>query len=75
MASNNGEYTDTSGDAVRTDAIDLNTDFLKWGFQACYLVLDRIYVSSEKSEERFREELYMDQPDAIQVGEWRAWED
>lgn len=75
IASNNGEYTDTSGDAVRTEAIDLSTDYLKWGYQACYLVLDRIYVSSERPEERFHVELFMDQPDAIQVGVWTAWED
>lgn len=76
VASNNGEYTDTSGDAVRTEAIDFSTEFItKYNYQSAYLVLDRIYVSSDNSEERFHVQLFMSEPDAIQVGVWRAWED
>ncbi|PPJ57684.1 hypothetical protein CBER1_00142 [Cercospora berteroae] len=75
IESNNGEYSDTSGGAVRTDAIDLGPNDRMLVSQGCMLVLDRMYVSSENLEETFQVELYMDQPNAIAVGPWRAWDD
>lgn len=75
IASNNGEYVDTTGGAVRTEPIDLAPNDRVLRAKGCFLVLDRMYVSSENSEEKFKVELFMDQPDAIQIGVWRAWED
>ncbi|KAF7196103.1 Calpain-like protease palB/RIM13 [Pseudocercospora fuligena] len=74
IASNNGEYSESAG-AVRTDPIDLGPDFWKMGYRDCWIVLDRMYVSSESQEERFQVELFLDQPDAVDVGVWRAWDD
>jgi hypothetical protein len=74
IASHGGEYADSSA-AVRTDPIDLGPDFVKYGYRDCWLVVDRMYVSSEAQEESFALELLVDQPDAVEVGGWRAWED
>ncbi|CAK3965009.1 related to Calpain-like protease palB RIM13 [Lecanosticta acicola] len=75
IASNGGEYSDSAG-AVRTEPIDLSQEhYRRYGYRDCWIVLDRMYVSSESQDERFSVELFVDQPDAIEVGVWRAWED
>lgn len=74
IASNGGDYADSSG-LVRTDPLDLGPEFRKYGHRDCWLVLDRMYVSSETQEERFGVELFVDRPEAVEVGVWRAWED
>ncbi|KAK4497365.1 hypothetical protein PRZ48_011816 [Zasmidium cellare] len=74
IASNNGEYSD-SGGPVRTDAFDLGPDFAKYGYRDCWIVLDRMYVSSEAQEEQFVVEVFVDQPNSLDCGDWRAWDD
>lgn len=74
MATNNGEYSD-SGSPVRTDPFDLGPDFIKYGYRDCWIVLDRMYVSPEAQEERFVVELFVDQPNSLECGDWRAWDD
>jgi hypothetical protein len=74
MVSHGGEYADSSA-AVRTDPLDLGPDFVKYGYRDCWLVVDRMYVSSEEQEEGFAVDLFVDQPNAVDVGEWRVWED
>ncbi|SMR63707.1 unnamed protein product [Zymoseptoria tritici ST99CH_3D1] len=74
IASHGGEYADSSA-AVRTNPLDLGPDFVKYGYRDCWLVVDRMYVSSEEQEEGFAVELFVDQPNAVEVGGWRAWED
>lgn len=75
IASNGGEYADSSG-LVRTDPIDLGPEFIRRaGYRDCWLVLDRMYVSSETREERFGVEVFVDRPGGVEVGVWRAWED
>ncbi|CZT15376.1 related to Calpain-like protease palB/RIM13 [Ramularia collo-cygni] len=73
-ASNGGDYADSSG-LVRTEPVDLGPNFRRYGHRDCWLVLDRMYVSEETREERFAVELFVDRPDAVEVGVWRAWED
>ena len=75
MASNGGEYSDSAG-AVRTEPLDISQDMIfRYGYRECWIVLDRMYVWTEAQEERFAVELFVDQPDAVEVGVWRAWED
>lgn len=72
IASSGGQYADSAGD-VRTEDIDLSPDMKRYGDM--WLVLDRMYVSSEGQDERFSVELFIDQPDAVSCGVWRAWDD
>ena len=72
IASGGGEYSDAAH-GIRTEDIDLSPDMRKYG--DCWLVLDRMYVSAEAQEERYSVELFVDQPDAVECGVWRAWED
>lgn len=75
MTSNGGEYSDSAG-AVRTEPLDISQDMIfRYGYRECWIVLDRMYVSTEAQEERFAVELFVDQPGAVEVGVWRAWED
>lgn len=74
IASNGGEYADSSG-SVRTDPMDFGPDLRKYGHRECWIVLDRMYVSSETGEESFKVELFVDRPEALEVGVWRAWDD
>lgn len=73
IASNGGAHADSS-DLVRTNPLDLGPDFRRYRHQECWLVLDRMYVSPETQEERFSVELYVDRPEAVDVGVWRAWD-
>ncbi|KAK4540862.1 hypothetical protein LTR36_008804 [Oleoguttula mirabilis] len=72
VASNGGEYADSAG-GIRTEDIDLSPEMKRYGDM--WLVLDRLYASSEGQEERFSVELFVDQPDAVECGVWRAWDD
>lgn len=72
ISSGNGEYSDaTSG--IRTEDFDLSPDLTRFGDS--WLVLDRMSVSSEDRDERFAVDLYVDQPDGLVCGVWKAWND
>ncbi|KAK5734611.1 cysteine protease [Elasticomyces elasticus] len=73
IASNEGEYADCSG-SVRTDDIDLSPEMLRRG-ESLWIVLDRMYTSTDAREERFAVELFLDQPEALACGVWRTWDD
>ncbi|KAK5135009.1 hypothetical protein LTR08_005669 [Meristemomyces frigidus] len=72
VASGGGEYADSAG-GIRTEDIDLSPEMKRYGDM--WLVLDRMYVSSEAQEELFTVELFVDQPDGVGCGVWRAWDD
>ena len=72
IASKSGEYSDCAG-GIRTEEIDLGPDIRRYG--EIWIVLDRMYASAEKREERYSVELFVDQPDSVSVGVWRAWDD
>ena len=73
IASNGGDYVDC-GSGARTEDIDLRPELTQRG-DGLWLVLDRRYVSAEAQEERFTVELYVDQPNTLTCGVWRAWEE
>lgn len=73
IASGGGEYADSSS-GVRTDDFDLSPADVQ-RHKDLWLVLDRMYVSSEAQDERYAVELFVDQPDALGCGVWRAWDD
>lgn len=70
ISSGGGEFTDSAA-GVRMEDIDISPDMLRFG--DVWLVLDRVYASSESKEETFRIELFVDQPDAVACGVWRPW--
>ena len=72
IASNDGEYSDSAG-GIRTQDIDLKPDLRRYG--DIWIVLDRMYASAEGHEERMAVELFVDQPDAVSCGVWRAFDD
>lgn len=72
IASNGGEYCSAAG-GIRTEDIDLNPALRRLG--ELWIVLDRMYAGVETSEERFSMELFVDRPDAVTYGVWRAWDD
>lgn len=75
IASNGGDFSDSAG-SIRTEPIDLSyNEIRRFGHGDCWIVLDRMSVSSDNQEERFRIEIFADQPDAIDCGVWRAWDD
>lgn len=73
IASNVGQYADAAGD-VRTEDLDLYPEMVRRG-EALWLVLDRVAGSAGTREESFHVELYVDQPDALDSGVWRGWDD
>lgn len=72
VSSNDGEYSDCAG-GIRMDDIDLSPEMRRQG--ELWIVLDRIYASTEDSEERLVVELFVDQPNSIASGDWQAWDD
>ncbi|KAK5125229.1 hypothetical protein LTR85_000905 [Meristemomyces frigidus] len=72
VASNGGEYAD-SAVGIRTEDVDLSPEMKRYGDM--WLVLDRMYAGFDEQEERFSVELFVDQPDAVGCGVWRAWDD
>ncbi|KAK0794262.1 cysteine protease [Friedmanniomyces endolithicus] len=72
-ASNGGEYADCNG-GVRTGEMDLALETLRHG-EKLWLVLDRMYTSTDAREERFGVVIFLDQPDALACGPWRTWDD
>ena len=73
IASGGGEYADASS-GVRTDDIDIGPADVQ-RHRDLWLVLDRMYVSSESQEEMLAVELFVDQVDGLACGVWRAWDD
>ena len=67
--SNEGEHSDSAG-GIRTEDMDFVPDMRRFG--EMWLILDRMPVSSDGREERVTVELFVDQPDAVSCGEWRA---
>lgn len=72
VISNEGEYSN-SASGVRTEALDLRPDM--WRFGEVWLVLERMYVSSEARMESYAVELFADQPAAVVGGAWQGWDD
>ncbi|KXL44611.1 hypothetical protein M433DRAFT_68117 [Acidomyces richmondensis BFW] len=72
VSSGNGEYSDTTA-GVRTEDLDVSPEMRRLG--DIWLVLDRMYVSSDAQEDQFSIDLYVDQPDGLSCGDWRTWND
>jgi calpain-7 len=69
IASGNGEFSNSAG-GVRTEDVELKPEMKKYG--DLWLVLDRMYPGSEQEEERYSVELFVDTPQGIACGVWRA---
>ncbi|KAK3115596.1 cysteine protease [Teratosphaeriaceae sp. CCFEE 6253] len=72
-ASNDGEYADCVG-GVRTQDMVLTPQILRRG-EGLWLVVDRMYASTDAQKQRIGVELFVDQPDALDCGPWQAWDD
>lgn len=71
IASNGGEYSSSAG-GIRTEDIDLSPEMRQR--EEMWIILERLHTS-DVYEERLVVELFVDQPDAISCGVWRAWDD
>jgi calpain-7 len=72
-SSGGGEYSDSSAGGIQTDDLDIEPNMRRLG--DVWLVLERMYAHSQVPEERFGVELFVDQPGAVEWGDWRATDD
>jgi calpain-7 len=71
--SGGSEYSDSSAGGIQTDDLDLEPKMQRLG--EVWLVLERMYAHSQVPEEKFGVELFVDQPGAIEWGDWRPTDD
>ncbi|KAL1587322.1 hypothetical protein WHR41_04267 [Cladosporium halotolerans] len=69
-SSGGGEYSDGSAGGIQTDDLDIDPNARRHG--DIWLVLERMYAHSQVPEETFGVELFVDQPGAIDTGDWMA---
>lgn len=72
-SSGGSEYSDSSAGGIQTDDLDIDPSMRRLG--DIWLVLERMYAHSQVPEERFGVELFVDQPGAVEWGDWRAVDD
>jgi calpain-7 len=71
--SGGSEYSDSSAGGIQTDDLDLEPKMQRLG--EVWLVLERMYAHSQVPEEKFGVELFVDQPGAVEWGDWRPTDD
>ncbi|WPH04362.1 Hypothetical protein R9X50_00725200 [Acrodontium crateriforme] len=71
-ASADREYTDSAED-IRVPELDLTPAMKRYG--DIWLVIERMYATTEGHDERFSIELLVDQPDSVEFGTWNFWDD
>ncbi|KAF2000368.1 cysteine proteinase [Amniculicola lignicola CBS 123094] len=72
IASEHGEYTDRP--IVRTESLSLEP-VISRGPEGLWLVLDRLSGPGGPIEEWYEVEVFIDMPNACQIGVWREWSD
>jgi calpain-7 len=71
IASEQGEYADSA--TVRSESVNIDPKITSQG--DIYLVLDRLSGPGGPIEEWYEVEIYLDTPNACEVGVWRDWND